>query len=81
MDYILQNKLYLDPKTYFQEQAQDKVGFTPTYKVLSEVGPDHNKTFTVGIYLGNDQIATGTGTSKQAAQVSAAHNAIKLKGW
>lgn len=81
LDYILKNKLYLDPKTYFQEQAQDKTGVTPTYRVLSEVGPDHDKTFTVGIYLGKDQVAVGTGSSKQAAQVSAAHNAIKEKGW
>lgn len=81
LDYILQNKLYLDPKTHFQEQAQEKLGITPTYKVLSEVGPDHDKTFTVAICLAGEQIATGTGSSKQAAQVSAAHNAIKTKGW
>lgn len=81
LDYILQNKLYLDPKTYFQEQAQEKTNITPTYRVLSEDGPDHDKTFTVGIYLGTNQVATGTGSSKQAAQVSAAHNAIKVKGW
>lgn len=81
LDYILQNKLYLDPKTYFQEQAQEKTNITPTYRVLSEVGPDHDKTFTVGIYLGTEQVSTGTGSSKQAAQVSAAHNGIKVKGW
>ncbi|MFA6475393.1 MAG: ribonuclease III [Patescibacteria group bacterium] len=81
LDHILQNKLYLDPKTYFQEQAQDKVGVTPTYKVLAETGPDHNKHFTVAVFLNDEQIATGDGMSKQTAQVSAAHNAIKLKGW
>ncbi len=81
LDYILQNKLYLDPKTYFQEQAQDKMGITPTYRVLAEEGPDHNKSFTVGIYLGEQQVTSGTGSSKQAAQVAAAHNAIQLKGW
>lgn len=81
LDYILKNKLYLDPKTYFQEQAQEKLGITPTYRVLSEVGPDHDKTFTVGIYLGTEQVAAGTGSSKQAGQVAAAHNAIREKGW
>lgn len=81
LDFILQNKLYLDPKTHFQEQAQEKTGITPTYKVLSEIGPDHDKTFTVGIYLNTEEVATGTGSSKQAAQVSAAHNAIKARGW
>ncbi len=81
LDYILQNKLYLDPKTYFQEKAQETLGVTPTYKVLSEEGPDHNKTFTVGVYLGTEQVATGTGSSKQAGQVVAAHNGIQKKGW
>lgn len=81
LDYILKNKLYLDPKTYFQEQAQDKVGITPTYKVLHEEGPDHNKTFTVAVLVGSEQVAVGQGTSKQAAQVDAAHQAIRLKGW
>ncbi len=81
LDFILKNKLYLDPKTYFQEQAQEKLGVTPTYKVLSEDGPDHSKTFTVAVYLGKEQIAIGMGSSKQAAQVSAAHNGLKTKGW
>lgn len=81
LDNILKNKLYLDPKTYFQEQAQEKFGITPTYKVLKEEGPDHNKTFTVAVMLASDQAAVGTGTSKQAAQVDAAHKAIQLKGW
>lgn len=81
LDYILKNKLYLDPKTYFQEKAQDKLGITPTYKVLQEEGPDHNKTFTVAVHLNSDQITIGTGSSKQAAQVDAAHKAIQVKGW
>lgn len=81
LDYILKNKLYLDPKTYFQEQAQEKLGITPTYKVLREEGPDHNKTFTVAVLLNEAQIAIGNGTSKQTAQVDAAHKAIQLKGW
>lgn len=81
LDNILKNKLYLDPKTYFQEQAQEKLGITPTYKVLREEGPDHNKTFTVAVLLNDAQVAIGQGTSKQTAQVDAAHKAIQLKGW
>jgi len=78
---ILKHKLYLDAKTTFQENAQDKVGITPTYKVLSEVGPDHKKTFTIGIYLENEEIAQGTGTSKQEAETDAAKNGLEEKGW
>lgn len=81
LDFILKNKLYLDPKTYFQEQAQEKLGVTPTYRVLREEGPDHNKTFTVAVHIGDAEVAVGTGSSKQAAQVNAAHRAIQLKGW
>jgi len=78
---ILKHKLYMDAKTTFQESAQDKAGVTPTYKVLSEEGPDHNKTFLIGIYLEDEEIAQGTGTSKQEAETDAAKNALREKGW
>ncbi len=78
---ILEHRLYIDPKSRFQEAAQEKMGVTPNYKVLSEEGPDHAKTFQVGAYIGKDLIATGSGTSKQEAQVAAAEAAIKTKGW
>lgn len=78
---VLKNQLYIDPKSRFQEAAQEHTGITPSYKVLSETGPDHAKEFVVGVFLGKDQIATGTGTSKQEAQVSAADAAIVAKGW
>ncbi len=81
LPYILENKLYLDPKTRFQEAAQEKVGITPTYKVLEEKGPDHNKYFRVGVYLGKKCIAEGEGTSKQEAQMQAAERACEIKGW
>ncbi|MFA5995622.1 MAG: ribonuclease III [Patescibacteria group bacterium] len=81
LSYILNHKLYLDPKTHFQETAQELLSITPTYRVLSEEGPDHDKKFTVGVYLGAEQIAVGHGSSKQEAQVNAAHNAISLKSW
>lgn len=78
---VLQNKLYMDPKSTFQEKAQEVHGVTPHYTVMSEDGPDHAKTFEVGVYIGNEEIARGTGTSKQEAQVEAAINALQEKGW
>ena len=78
---ILEHRLYIDPKSRFQEAAQEKMGVTPGYKVLSEVGPDHAKEFEVGIYLNKELIAVGKGTSKHEAQVAAAEEAIKVKGW
>ncbi len=81
LEYILENKLYIDAKSKFQEDAQAKTGITPTYHVLSESGPDHAKHFTVGIYLEEELIAKGSGTSKQEAQMDAAKNALDKKGW
>jgi ribonuclease-3 len=81
LPHILKNKLYLDPKSRFQESAQEVVGLTPSYRVLDETGPDHAKQFTVGVFLGDEQVASGTGTSKQEAQVAAAEEALKVKNW
>jgi len=79
--YILQNHLYLDPKSKFQEKAQEIYNITPIYKVLEESGPDHDKFFKVGVYLNEELIAEGEGTSKQEAQVNAAEKAIAEKNW
>ena len=81
VDYILENKLFLDPKTQFQEIAQEKVGITPHYKVLQESGPDHAKEFIVGLYLDKEKVCEGKGTSKQEAQINAAGQGLKKKGW
>ncbi|HNU96564.1 MAG TPA: ribonuclease III [Candidatus Magasanikbacteria bacterium] len=81
LPYILENGLYLDPKSRFQESAQELVGVTPTYKVISEEGPDHAKNFKVGVYLDKELVAEGNGTSKQEAQTEAAEIALKIKGW
>lgn len=81
LPYILEHRLYMDPKSRFQEAAQDKVGTTPTYRVLDEVGPDHAKRFTIGVYLGEELVATGAGSSKQEAQVEAAAQALEVKNW
>ncbi len=78
---VFEQKLYADPKSEFQEQSQTRLGTTPSYRVLSESGPDHDKCFTAGAYLGDDLIAEGTGSSKQEAQREAAKNALKEKGW
>jgi len=78
---VLEMGLWMDPKSRFQEASQESVGFTPTYHVLSEEGPDHSKTFVVGVYLDKEKIAEGQGTSKQEAQVEAAENALKIKKW
>lgn len=78
---VLELGLWMDPKSRFQESSQELVGLTPSYKVLSEEGPDHQKLFTIGVYLGNEEIAQGTGTSKQEAQVAAAEAGLKVKAW
>lgn len=81
LDHILKNRLYLDPKSRFQEKAQEVAGITPHYKVLGESGPDHNKTFEVGLYLNEDLVAIGRGSSKQEAQVEAASQGLLNKEW
>jgi len=78
---ILAKRLYRDPKSLFQEKAQEKVGITPTYEVLKEWGPDHAKHFQVGVYLNSELVAIGEGTSKQEAQEAAAQAALEKKGW
>lgn len=81
LDNILKEQLYLDPKSRFQEISQEKTGVTPNYKSLSESGPDHAKVFEVGLYLEDELVATGTGSSKQEAQVKAAEKGLEKKGW
>ncbi len=78
---ILEKRLYRDAKSFFQEEAQERAGITPTYEVLKEWGPDHDKHFIVGVYLNKDLAAEGEGPSKQIAQQQAAEAALKLKGW
>lgn len=69
---------YLDPKSKLQEIVQEKQGVTPIYNVLSEAGPDHDKVFIVGVFLGPKQVGQGNGPSKQEAEVAAAENALKI---
>ncbi|MFC1720926.1 ribonuclease III [Patescibacteria group bacterium] len=81
IDEVIENRLWQDAKSYFQEQAQEHVSITPAYQVLEEVGPDHDKQFTVGIFLKDEQIAKGQGRSKQDAEQAAAKAGLEAKGW
>lgn len=81
LDKILSERLWQDSKSSFQEQAQERKSVTPSYKVLEESGPDHDKKFIVGVYLDEDLISQGEGRSKQTAEQAAAHNAIHKSGW
>jgi len=74
---ILESGAWLDPKSRLQELVQNKEGYTPVYKVLSEDGPDHDKMFVIGVFVNSSQLGQGSGPSKQAAQVAAATDAIK----
>lgn len=80
-DEIISGGSYRDPKSVVQERCQDKYQITPTYKVIEESGPDHDKLFVVGIYFGEKMIKDGRGKSKQLAEVDAARNALKHLGW
>lgn len=81
IDKIVKNKSWRDPKSLVQEKSQEYLNVTPSYKVLNETGPDHDKSFTVGIFFGTDKIAEGKGNSKQEAQQIAARHALEVKHW
>ena len=81
LEEVLEKKLYKDPKSLFQEFAQEHAGVTPTYEVIREWGPDHDKHFVVGIYPGEELIAEGEGRSKQTAQEEAARKGLEVKNW
>lgn len=76
IDTVLKNRTWQDAKSHFQEMAQDKKGVTPTYRTLSETGPDHDKQFTVGVFLADKEVARGEGKSKQEAEQAAAQAAL-----
>lgn len=78
---IISQKLYRDAKSRFQEEAQERSGITPTYEVLKEWGPDHDKRFQVGVFLDKELYGAGEGASKQDAQQKAAEDALEKKNW
>jgi ribonuclease-3 len=78
---IIKKKSYKDSKSWFQEEAQERVSITPTYSVIKESGPDHDKLFVVGVFLGEDLVSEGEGSSKQEAEEAAAKKALEVKNW
>jgi len=77
LDSIIASNLYIDAKSHLQEIMQERENATPTYKVIEESGPDHNKNFIVAVYVDDKELAQGNGNSKQAAQVDAATKALE----
>lgn len=80
-DKIVEKRLWQDAKSRFQEIAQEKMSITPSYELISQEGPDHDRTFTVGIFLKSEKVTEGRGRSKQEAEQDAAEKAIELKNW
>ncbi len=80
-DEIVAKRLWQDPKSRFQELAQEHHSVTPTYETVAQEGPDHDRIFTVGVFLRKEQVAAGTGRSKQEAEQAAALAAMTVKGW
>ena len=78
---IIKKGLFRDAKSHLQEEAQDRVSITPTYKVLKEWGPDHAKHFIIGVFLNSELAGQGEGSSKQEAEDEAAKDALKVKSW
>lgn len=78
---IVANRLWQDAKSRFQELSQEQMSITPTYETLSQDGPDHDRVFTVGVFLRKDKIAEGKGRSKQEAEQAAAEKALEAKDW
>ncbi|NQV88150.1 MAG: ribonuclease III [Parcubacteria group bacterium] len=81
IDDIIEKRAWIDAKSLFQEKAQEVDGITPAYKTVKETGPDHDKKFTVGVYLGKELVISGEGDSKQEAEQDAARKALEKKGW
>jgi len=78
---IVRKRLWQDAKSRFQELSQEHASITPTYETLAQVGPDHDRVFTVGVFLRQEKVAEGNGRSKQEAEQQAAEKAIEAKGW
>jgi len=81
LDEVIDTGTWIDAKSLFQEKAQESVGITPTYQLVKETGPDHDKHFTIGVFLNNEKIAQGEGNSKQEAEQVAARAALDARGW
>ncbi len=80
-DDIVESGSWIDAKSLFQSKAQEVLSQTPMYKTLSESGPDHDKYFTVGVFVGDEKMGVGEGKSKQDAEQEAARDALKKNNW
>ena len=78
---ITEEATIFDFKSRLQEKTQSQTQHSPQYRVISETGPDHNKTFTVGVFLNEKQLSAGNGKSKQEAEQEAARKGLEKKGW
>ena len=78
---IIKEGFWLDAKSRFQEKSQEIAGTTPSYESLKETGPDHDKHFTIGVFLGKEKVAEGEGKSKQDAEQAAARAGLQAKNW
>lgn len=77
LEGILDVGSWRDAKSHLQEVSQRLDGKTPQYRVMDEVGPDHDKVFTLGVYVNDTLLGTGSGPSKQIAQQQAAQAALE----
>ncbi|MEN9561058.1 MAG: hypothetical protein RIQ56_331 [Candidatus Parcubacteria bacterium] len=80
-DEVVAKRLWQDAKSRFQEIAQEREAVTPTYQLIDQSGPDHDKRFIIGAFIGRERIATGEGKSKQEAEQDAAQKALVARGW
>lgn len=80
-DDVVAKRLWQDAKSRFQEAAQEHEGATPSYELLAQSGPDHDKRFIVGVYIRQELVAKGEGKSKQEAQQAAAERALGVRNW
>ena len=78
---IIKSGAWIDAKSLFQAKSQEIEGLTPVYKTIKESGPDHDKHFTVGVYVGDKILGQGDGKSKQDAEQEAAKVALEVRGW
>jgi ribonuclease-3 len=78
---LLAEGKHRDEKSAFQENAQERMSITPHYEVVSESGPDHDKKFVCAVFIGQEKVAEGGGSSKQRAEQAAAKEGLKVKGW
>lgn len=81
LDDILKTGSHIDSKSKLQEMAQEKIGITPSYELQHEEGPDHDKIFTMGAFIGDRMVGKGKGNSKQVAEQVAAEDALNRLKW